>query len=259
MPILTLTTDWGNKDHYLAAFKGDLYTLFGPITLVDVSHGIEKFNIIQAAYLLKHSFRHFPTGTIHFIGLTGNEEARSKHPYVIVKYCDQYFIGHDSGVFSLLTGNDEKEFVRLPIERKQNYRDITIQLLEQIKLLLEGKIHFTNTTEDKLFELYSAQPTISTDSIVAMVAYIDSFGNAVLNIDRETFEKARKGRPYLIRYYKGDIETGVIRTLYEEVESGDVAIIYNQDDHLQVSINRGSAMQMLGVKINDQVRIEFTN
>src|SRR4029077_15400563 len=101
MAILTITTDWGLRDHYLASFKGELFSSLPAIQVVDISHDIEKFNTMQAAFVVRNSFRKFPKGTIHFIGLSSNSNCHSENPYVIVKTDQQYLIGEDNGIFTL--------------------------------------------------------------------------------------------------------------------------------------------------------------
>ena len=110
MAIVTLTTDFGYKDYYAAAVKGTLYTLFPEINIEDISHGISKYNILEAAFVLKNAYRHFPKGSIHIIGvmthtrdalLEQNEQIEAID-HVALEYDGHYFIGADNGIFSYL-------------------------------------------------------------------------------------------------------------------------------------------------------------
>jgi S-adenosyl-L-methionine hydrolase (adenosine-forming) len=255
MPILTITTDWGLKDHHLAAFKGELYSHIPGIVVIDISNQISKFSIIEAAYKLRSTYSRFAEGTLHFIGLTGSEDAKAAFPYVIVRSDSHYFIGHDSGFFSLLLGEKSKEVHRLNIPANSKRSELQSQLVNSIERFLAGELQFT--ADEKLFELYTAQPAIGNNYISASVIYIDEFGNAVLNVDRATFENVCKNRSYTVSYHKADVDTSQISPTYDSVESGDMVVLFNQDDHLEIAINHGSAEQLLGIKLNDPVRIEF--
>lgn len=69
MAIITLTTDFGEKDYYAGALKGAIYSELGSVNLIDITHSVSPFNTYQAAYLLRNSYKHFPKGTVHLIGV----------------------------------------------------------------------------------------------------------------------------------------------------------------------------------------------
>ena len=99
MGIITITSDLGTTDHYLAVIKGQLLCQIPDATIIDVTNEIVKFNIIQAAYTVKNTIDNFPKGTVHLV-LVGipNEET----DFVIVNHKGQFYIGQDNGVFSLV-------------------------------------------------------------------------------------------------------------------------------------------------------------
>ncbi len=99
MAIITLTTDWGSKDHYLASVKGAILSKIPDATIIDISHEIAPFDLNQASYILKSVYKNFPKGSIHIIGV--NCEASLDQSHVIIKEQEQYFIGADNGIFSL--------------------------------------------------------------------------------------------------------------------------------------------------------------
>src|SRR6266542_1395099 len=100
MAIITLTTDFGLKDHYVGAIKGTILNRLSTVTIIDISHNIEKYNLLEASYILKESYPNFPANTVHIIGI--NTELANSGGYVLVKQYDHYFIGADNGIFSLL-------------------------------------------------------------------------------------------------------------------------------------------------------------
>ena len=103
MSTITITSDLGNSDHYLAVMKGQLLTQLDAVNIIDISNSIEKFNIPQAAFILKNSYSNFPPATVHMVmvGISSPDI-----DYIIIKHKDQYFIGQDNGLFSLVFENE---------------------------------------------------------------------------------------------------------------------------------------------------------
>ena len=100
MAIITLTSDYGNRDYFTAAIKGALLSETPNAQIIDISHEISPFNIQEAAYILKNAYVHFPKGTIHMIGI--DSEASTNKLHIACKFDGHYFIGADTGIFSLM-------------------------------------------------------------------------------------------------------------------------------------------------------------
>ena len=100
MPIITLTTDFGEKDHFAGAVKGSIYSELSDIRIVDISHSISPFNIIEAAYTIQNGYKSFPKGTIHIIGIDSELSPENKH--IAVKLDDHYFICANNGIMSMI-------------------------------------------------------------------------------------------------------------------------------------------------------------
>src|SRR6478609_6376115 len=100
MPIITLTTDYGLKDHFVGALKGKILSEFSQATIVDISHNIDPFNTIEASYIIGASYMSFPKGTIHIIGVDAELNIENKH--LAVQWNDHYFICADNGILSML-------------------------------------------------------------------------------------------------------------------------------------------------------------
>ena len=66
-PLITLTSDFGQKDPYLASLKGELYRLLEHPVIIDISNEIEPFHIAQAAFIVQNSYVHFPEGSVHIL------------------------------------------------------------------------------------------------------------------------------------------------------------------------------------------------
>ena len=100
MSIITLTTDFGEKDYYVAALKGKILSLKSDANIIDISHQISSYNIKHAALVLANSFFHFPKNSVHIIGVLSMYSKNSR--YLAIKHSGHYFIGPDNGIFHLI-------------------------------------------------------------------------------------------------------------------------------------------------------------
>ncbi|HNP48987.1 MAG TPA: SAM-dependent chlorinase/fluorinase [Bacteroidia bacterium] len=260
MALLTLTTDWGLRDHYVAAFKGELIGLYQEIQLIDVTHDVEHFNILQASFILKSVFKRFPKGTIHYIGLNAADSTQKSQntDLLIVSANDHYFVGQDSGIFSLLLGETSMEIVRivLPVNCSEEEQS-TILMNSLIALVKGAKISELGEAHPSVHQSYLAQPTVDSDSIRATILYIDSFGNVIVNVDKELFERERRNRDFTIFLRKQLYDINKISAHYHEVEIGEIVAIFNRQGFLEIALNHDSAALLLGLKMMDPIRIEF--
>lgn len=255
MAIITLTTDFGLKDHYASAIKGAILTWFPTAVIVDISHQIEKYNLLDASFILKESYPNFPKGTIHLIGI--NTEFSTSGGYVMVKQNDHFFIGADNGIFSLL-------FDEMP----QNIREIT--LAENEKLSFPARDIFAKAAcelakgadfnsigkpKESLLQRIPFRATSMGDNIRGSFVYIDSYDNVTSNIDKHLFEHVGKGRPFIIELARHTIER--ISKEYSEVPEGEVLAIFNSSDYLEIAMRNGKAGSLLNLKINDSITIRF--
>ncbi len=257
MSILTLTTDWGQRDHYLGSFKGSLLVLMSSIQIIDITHDVEKFNTMQAAFLVQNTFRKFPPGTIHYIGISGNENCSINKPYVIIRSCGQYLIGQDNGIFTLILGENEREIIRLPITVDDDYQTLNRCILHSIKGLTEGKFEELGERDTTIQESYFAQPSVDSKTIRGAIVYIDDFGNVIVNISKELYESEKRNRAFVIQLRTAEYNVFRISTSYEDADVGEMIAMFNEDGYLEISLNKGSAKQLLGLKFMDQIRIEF--
>lgn len=100
MAIITLTTDFGEKDHFAGAIKGAIYSELPDVRIVDISHSVSPFNVPEAAYIIQNAYSSFPKGTIHLIGIDSELNPENKH--IAVKLDDHYFICANNGIMSMI-------------------------------------------------------------------------------------------------------------------------------------------------------------
>lgn len=273
MSIVTLTTDMGIEDYYVASVKGRLLSILPQVQIVDVSHLINPFKIAQAAYLLRHCVDEFPENTVHIIGVDGEPLINFSRPEesiypTIMKYKGQYFVGGDNGVFSLILGNDSPEGIwRLDdvLSRPDlmNFPTKNIFVPAACNIIKGIPLEEFASEVETVKKAITLAPVIDDDVLRGVVAYIDHYGNAITNISKSDFEHIGKDIPFTIFFRKKEYYIDKISAGYNEVPDGEKVAIFNDSGHLEIAINKGTpdngggASSLLGLRVNDIVRVEF--
>ena len=273
MRIITLTTDMGYKDHYVAALKGKLFSLVPNAKIIDISHAVKPFNISQAAYFLESSMKNFPEGTIHIIGVDPeplvnfSQPEKSALPYVM-KFKGQYFVGTDNGVFSLLLRNDKPDelwAIDDVLSQPELMKFPTKNILVPTACKLangEDPKNFASPTEGyrKAFRI---NPVIDGHTLKGSVIHVDHYGNLITNIKQDDFYRLGRKIPFIIYFRQKEYFIDEISLGYNEVPPGEKVAIFNDEGLLEIAINKGTpengggANMLFGLNVGDVVRIEF--
>jgi S-adenosylmethionine hydrolase len=257
MQIITLISDWNKSDFYLASIKGRILSLCPGVTIVDISHQIQTFNILQAAFVLKNSFRNFPDGTIHIVAV--NSMADKDKPLVLVKALKHYFISCDNGIFGLLLDEPPEKIVKINTKSGENSSFVAYDIFSKVACnLIKGKkTEDLGTSYNDLNKQVPMLPTIDESLINGSVVYIDSYRNAITNIPKELFEKIGKNRPFEIFIQSNHYKINKINKTYNETSSGELLALFNSLNLLEIAINNGNVADLLNLNINSIIRIRF--
>ncbi len=281
MSIITLTTDYGLKDHFVGALKGKLLTEYAEATIIDISHNIDPFNTAEASYIIGASYANFPKGTVHLIGV--DAELNKENQHIAIQWNDHYFIGADNGILSMLIQNIKPQKIvtitihdRLPV----NATDLDVFVKVACHLAKGGLLNVIGKEINSIKQITELQPIVADDknSIKGYVIYIDHFGNVVTNITKKLFLEIAKGRPYEIPIMQGKNQKRMapiknIWAKYSDIANagnydiknyeGDKLAIFNEAGHLEIAIfrsnpsNVGSASSLLGLGYRDAITINF--
>lgn len=258
MSIITLTTDLGLKDYYVASIKGSIFSELSDATIIDISHEIPAFNISVAAFCIRNCYQDFPPGTIHLIGVSPEANEHTRH--VVVKHNDHYFIGADNGIFSLLFDTKPTVVFEITIngsEEKRTFptKDVFVKVACHIGR--GGTLELIGSPIDDLREKTNFAPVIEDDIIRGMAIYSDSYGNITTNITKHLFQLIGKNRPFSIVFRRSDYNISKIDLNYSDVPEGEKLALFSSNDHLEIGINKGNAAKLFGIKLSDTIRIEF--
>lgn len=275
MSIVTLTTDFGNKDYSVAAVKGAILSTFKNPKIIDISHQIEPYNVTQAAYVLKNAYKNFPRGSIHIVGVESERTPENGH---IAMYFDgHYFIGADNGIFTMIKGEIKAD--KIVIINIHNQNAITFPALDTFikvaaHLSRNGSLEIIGKATNEIRELVELKPVVNAkvDQIVGSVIYVDNYGNVITNITRKLFNEVGKSRKYTIfarnvkfkkvyETYSDAIDFSIPKEKREE--DGKKIALFNDAEHLELAIYKsnplsvGSAYNLFGLEYRDSVTVKF--
>jgi S-adenosylmethionine hydrolase len=273
MSIITLTTDYGLKDHFVGALKGKILTEFPEAQIVDISHEIDPFNISETSYIIGAAYYSFPKGSVHLIGV--DIEISEENPnHIAMQWNDHYFICADNGILSMLTQKIlPQKLVAINIHDRlpSDASELDVFKTVAVHLVKGGLLNVIGKEIKSIKETTDLQPVITSNQIKGFVIYIDNYGNAVTNISKKLFLEHSKGRDYSVNFKNktittigikyADVSLGKKGALNEHV--GAKLAIFNDADFLEIAIYKsnpkavGSASTLLGIDYRDAVTIEF--
>ena len=258
MPIITLTTDLGTKDYYVGSLKGAILAQSPDATIVDITHEIKPFDMLQASIVVRNIYRDFPEGTIHIIGVNPDVTEDSRH--LVVSIHNQYFIMPDNGMFSLIFDSVADEVVALTLQQRSemlSFPTKDIYVTAASHLARGGSPNVIGKPVKDLTELVMFRAVSEEKLIRGMAVYIDHYGNVLTNIDRNLFKQFNMFQHFSIQLRRSEYEIKEISKTYGDVPNGEKLALFGTTGFLEISINRGDASKLLGINQSDIIRIEF--
>ena len=274
MSIITLTTDYGLKDHFVGALKGKILSEYSEAKIIDISHDIDPFNTVEASYIIGASYASFPKGTVHLIGVDMEHNKENQH--IVMQWNDHYFIAADNGILSMLSQKIvPQKMVAINIHDRLLSEAVDLDVFVKVACHLAkgGLMNVIGKEINSIKQVTDLQAVLAVDgnSLKGHVIYIDHFGNVVTNISKKYFIEVAKGRPYEIVLKTKNIKT--ILPNYSAIASsdkypiksyeGEKLAIFNEAGFLEIAIFRsnpskvGSANSLLGLNYRDVINIVF--
>ena len=275
MSIITLTTDFGNKDFFVASVKGAILSGVKNALIIDISHEIQPYNHSEAAYVLKNAYKTFPKGTIHIIGVESELTPENRH--IAMLFEGHYFIGSDNGIFSMIKDDLKAEkIVEINIHENESPSFYVLDAFVKVASHLSrmGKLEVIGKTIKTIKQITNINPVVNNkeNQILGSVIYIDNYGNVVTNINRKFFNEIGKSRDYKI--FARTVKFENIYDNYTDAidfsspkekreEDGKKIAIFNSANHLELGIYKsnpktyGSAASLFGLDYRDPITVKF--
>ena len=273
MSIITLTTDFGTSDHYVAQMKGVILGVNPQATIVDISHAIAPQDILQGAGVIGEAHRSFPTGTIHVV-VVDPGVGTSRRP-ILLSTPNAHFLGPDNGVFSHVLSEgfngapqlspqiSEDGTAALPDGFRGFHLDNPHYWREQVSLTFHGRDIFAPVAAHlslgipadslgaeltRLVYLPPPLPYEDSGFLVGVVTSIDHYGNLVTNVPAKLV--ASHGR------IEVQVKGHTIHDLSQSYQEADhLLAIIGSGGHLEIAVKNGSAAGTLSAQVGLQVRI----
>ena len=275
MAIITLTTDFGEKDHFAGATKGAIYSELPHVRIVDISHSVSPFNIPEAAYIIQNAYNSFPKGTIHIIGIDSEINPDNKH--IALKLDDHFFICANNGIMSMICSEIAPEkIVEINIHDKiqSSFPVLDVFVKVACHIARGGTLEVIGKPISAIKPIKNVMPYVNDDKtqIIGSVIYIDNYGNVVTNIKRSFFENIQKGRAFEISARNHKFKK--VYNKYSDIVNFDIPedkrhdegrglVVFNSGQFLEIAVYKsnpntvGSASTLMGLKLMDTVSVNF--
>lgn len=255
MKIVSLTTDYGDQDYYTAQLKAAILNRLPTANLIDISHTIKPYDIVEGAFYLQNVYKRFPKGSIH-IGAVQVYHYNNDQVIVFEKN-GHYFIGPNNGMFSLVfQESTDLEVYEVTIDRSE-YPFIMDTYAHGVAALGHGlSLGDIGTRIDDFVTKIGIQPVKTSNQIRATIIHIDMYGNVIVNLTKEVFENIRQQRRFKIFYKSKDPITQLSKH-YGSVQMGEVLAYFNASGYLEIAINMANAHELLSLRKHETIQIDF--
>lgn len=274
MAIITFTSDYGLVDHRVPAVKGKILSLNESAQIIDISHEIQAYNLLQTAYIVRNAYSFFPKGTVHIISVDSFFTKARKS--IIYEADGHYFIAADNGLLSLVfydikpTGVWEITFNNR-FDDEVSFTSTDIFAPAAVHLQNGGLPEIIGRKLDEPKQLSFPRPVFneSKKMIIGEIMYIDNFGNMVTNISKKFFEKSSVGFENFILKFRNLALTKIYNQYTEFVSDwdeeaqyhGKSAAVFNDAGLLELTIYKGNssngAKTLFGLKVGESIFVEF--
>jgi len=258
--IITLTTDFGTQDHFVAAMKGAILSVAPRAAIVDVTHEVRAHDIQEGAFVLDEAWRSFPKKTIHVAVVDPGVGSRRRP--LLVEAGGHYFVGPDNGIFALLCEREKKHVVRHvtnaklfrhPVSQTFQGRDVfapvAAHLARGVKPAAVGK------RIDDYLKPYTLMPVHTGKRFwTGQVLKIDRFGNLITNYRLEEFAAVRE-RPFQLQ--AGVQVLDQLGDHYAAMPFGQAFVIAGSSGYWEICVNQGDAARLLGLAVGAPLELRI--
>jgi S-adenosylmethionine hydrolase len=249
--IITLTTDYGTNDHLVGTLKGVILKINPEATIVDITHGVAPYDLLDGALAIGSAYAYFPPRTIHIV-VVDPGVGTERRP-LLVSGDNQYFVAPDNGVLSLVYERNTNVVVRnataehyylQPVSNTFHGRDIFAPIAAWLSKGWQTAAMGEEIQDYKKFAL--PKPKAANGVVKGVVLRVDSFGNLITNFRSEDLPEAART--------KGNLELQVgtqsVKRLVDTFARGENAepiAFVGSSGYIEIAVNKGNAAKALGI------------
>ncbi len=263
MRVVTLLSDFGLRDGYVAQMKGIILDCCPKAVITDISHDVERHNIPMGSFILETTAPFFPKGTIHVAVV--DPGVGSARKAIVVECKTGVFVGPDNGLVARASEKlglksiyeiGEKEFQRTFVSSTFHGRDVFARVAG---LIASGRRpEEVGPRVSRLETLHLSPPKLSGKTLICHVLHLDAFGNVITDVDGEMARKipVKFGGAVEIRSGTRKLQAEYVR-FYYEVDKSAIAVLLGSQGFLEVAIREENAKDKLDVKPLDKLELRF--
>jgi hypothetical protein len=259
-PIITLLTDFGTSDHYVAAMKGVILGICPEAELIDITHDIAPYAIAEGAYTLAQAWRCFPRGTTHLAVV--DPGVGTERRAILAEADGHRFVAPDNGLLSFILNAVPGARVR-ELSRARFFRDSVSSTFHGRDLFAPVSAHVARGIDPKRFGSVIKDTEVKTfigvlqkgsGSYLGSVLSIDRFGNVITNLEANKFCGIAV-EPFKIRVGSKTVST--FHPTFGEAGPGEIFALFGSSGFIELSINQSDAAKRLGVKAGSPITLRL--
>jgi len=259
-PLITLTTDFGVSDHFVGTIKGVILGIAPDARIVDISHSVQPFDVLDGALTISQAYTYFPSGTVHMVVIDPGV-GTARRP-ILATTERHHFVAPDNGVLSLMYDREERLSVRevnaehyylQPVSNTFHARDIFSPVAAYLAKGVDPDRFGEEITDFVRFT--APKPKGANGNLRGVVLKVDRFGNLITNIAQQDVPALFQETPPAFKITVGKREITEIKNAYALGAPGEVFGILGSMGFLEIAANRASAAQVLGVGKGTEVNV----
>jgi S-adenosylmethionine hydrolase len=260
-PIITLTTDFGTNDHFVGAMKGVILDIVPEAAIVDISHAVQAFDVLDGALAISQAYSYFPNGTVHLV-VVDPGVGTERRP-ILASSDGYHFVAPDNGVLSMVYAREERihvrhitsdHYFRTPVSSTFHARDVFAPVAAYLGKMVDSH-KFGDEIEDYVRFAAPRPKATGEGRLRAVVLKVDRFGNLITNITPEDVPALFTPKPGAFKIVVGSREITAIHQAYAEGTPGEVFGIVGSMGYLEIVANRAAAAQITGAGKGSEVSI----
>lgn len=254
MALITFTSDFGDRDYYVPAVKAKMLSINPQLSIIDITHHVNNYDVAHAAFILKSVYKEFPKGTVHLVAMNGTSNITDG--FIGIKHEEHIFLGPNNGMLSLLFDTEPGIIVQFADIHLKESTFPTKDILAPIaaKVASGAAIHDFGGPLQQIRKMLPRHVKANKKQIHGHVVRVDNYGNLITNIEKTIFDKLNPGK-FTIQF--GREATQEIQQSYDLVEPGDCFAFFNSLGLLEIGINHGHGGDLLGLRYDSPVFIHF--
>jgi S-adenosylmethionine hydrolase len=259
--IVTLTTDFGTNDHLVAAMKGVILNINPAARIVDISHNVTPYDILDGALCVGNAYKYFPSRTIHVV-IVDPGVGTDRRP-ILVSGEKQFFVAPDNGILSMVFEREActvrhitaEHYFLNPVSPTFHGRDIFAPTAGWLSKTLQTEAFGEVITDHVRFAMPKAKAVGQT--VKGVILRVDAFGNLMTNLTEEEIPiGALDGGPIKMAV-NGKQVLRFART-FASGNPGEPIAVVGSAGYIEIAVNRGNAARTLGANRGTEVTLDVT-